>query len=148
MAVNLDQIHSDLKNAQLARDEVKVSTLRLLLSEIKNAEIAKGSEINEQDIISITQREVKKRKEAALGFRSGGREDSAQKEEAEQKMLEAYLPAQLTNEELTKIVEQTISEVGAKSMADMGKVIGGVMSKVKGQADGGKVSALVKEKLV
>ena len=144
----LNQLQSDLKTAQLDRNEIKVSTLRLLLSEIKYAQIAKNvEELADADIISIVQREIKKRKEAIVGFRSGSREESAQKEEAEQKVLETYLPVQLTTEELTKIVEQTINEVGASSVTDMGKVIGLVMGKVKGQADGGSVSSIVKEKL-
>ena len=143
----LDQIQSNLKNAQLARDEVKVSTLRLLLSEIKNAEIAKGGELQDSDIVSVVQKEVKKRTEATTAFRSGGREEQAQKEELEAKVLEEYLPQQLSTEELTRIAEETINEVGAKSISDMGKVIGAVMNKVKGQADGGSVSALVKQKL-
>lgn len=141
------KIQSDLKQSQLARDEVKVSTLRLLLSEIKNAEIAKGGQLLDQGIISVIQKEVKKRKEAALGFRQGGREEAAQKEEAEGQVLEMYLPQQMEIEELTKVVEDTITEVGATSVGDMGKVIGSVMVKVKGQAEGSTVSSLVKEKL-
>lgn len=143
----LDELQADLKKAQLARQEIKVSTLRLLLSEIKNAEIAKNGELSDEDLILVVAREVKKRKEAAIGFRSGGREDSAKKEEAELAILESYLPAQLSNEELTKVVMETITEVGASSITDMGKVIGAVMSKVKGKADGGTVSAIVKAKL-
>lgn len=143
----LDQILTDLKNAQLSRDEVKVSTLRLLLSEIKNGEIAKSQPLSDEDIISIISREVKKRKEAAAGFRTGGREESALKEEAESKVLESYLPAQISNEELTKIISETINEMGASGVTDMGRVIGAVMAKVKGQADGETVSALVKEVL-
>lgn len=144
----LDQIQTDLKNAQLSRDEVKVSTLRLLLSEIKNGEISKGSSLSEMDLTSIVQREVKKRKEAAVGFRSGDREDSALKEELEAKVLEGYLPEQISNEELTKLVQDTINELDAKSVSDMGKVIGAVMGKVKGRADGGAVSGIVKERLL
>lgn len=148
----VDDIQNDLRKAQLARDEVKVSTLRLLLSEIHNLEIQKGDPsadgLSEEDLLSVIQREVKKRKEASAGFRTGKREEQALKEEAEQKILEAYLPAQLSNEVLTKIVKDTINELGAKSPQDMGKVIGSVMGKVKGQADGGAVSALVKEKLL
>lgn len=145
--MSLDQIQQDLKNAQLARDETKVATLRLLLSEAKNAEIAKGGELSDQDLISLVQKEVKKRKEAAAAFRSGGREESARKEEAEAKVLEGYLPQQLTSKELTKIVEKSITELEAKGLQDMGKVMGVIMGKVKGQADGGQVSTLVKEKL-
>lgn len=166
----LDQLQTDLKNAQLARDGVKVSTLRLLLSEVKNEllrrrvaeypkgkflsdnkEIEKGGPpaggLSDEDIISILQREVKKRKEAAAGFRGGGREESAVKEELESNVLEAYLPAQLNSEELTKLVEDTITELRASSPADMGKVIGVVMGKVRGKAAGGTVSSLVREKL-
>ena len=153
----LDQLQADLKNAQLARDEVKVSTLRLLLSEVKNREISKGGPpasrgepaggLSDEDVISVVQREVKKRKEAAEGFRSGGREQSAAAEELEGKVLETYLPAQLNSEELTLLVENTITELGATSPADMGKVIGAVMGKVKGRADGGQVSSIVKGKL-
>lgn len=140
-------IIQDLKNAQLARDEIKVSTLRLLLSEIKNAEISKGEELKLEEVMSIIQREVKKRKEAAEGFRGGGREQQAQKEEAESKILEAYLPSQLNIEELTKIVEDSINEIGAISIQDMGKVMGAVMGKVAGRADGNTVSSIVKERL-
>lgn len=143
----VDKIQSDLKSAQLARDEVKVSTLRLLLSEIKNAEIAKGDSLSEEELVSVIQKEVKKRKEASIAFRSGGREETALKEEAEARILESYLPTQLSTEELTKIVETTITEVGATTIVDMGKVIGAVMAKVKAQADGGVVSSLVKERL-
>lgn len=148
----IDRLKNDLKEAQLARDGTKVSTLRLLISEIKNAEIAKGPSpdgegLSDEDIISIIQKEVKKRHEAASGFRVGEREEQALKEEAELEVLKAYLPQQLSNEELTKIVETTITEVGATGITDMGRVIGLVMGKVKGQADGGTVSGIVKEKL-
>lgn len=144
----LDKIQSDLKYSQLARDEIKVSTLRLLLSEIKNAEIAYGGPLLDQDIISVIQKEVKKRKEAYLAFEQGGREEQAQKEEEESKVLEGYLPSRLTDEALTKIVEDTITEVGATTISDMGKVMSMVMGKVAGRADGGTVSALVRSALV
>lgn len=143
----IEKIQIDLKQAQLARDEVKVSTLRLLLSEIKNAEIQKGSSLEDPDIVIIIQKEAKKRKEAASGFRSGGREDQAKKEEAELKILQSYLPSQMSNEELTKVVEETITEIGATSVSEMGKVIGAVMGKVAGSSDGSSVSAIVKQKL-
>lgn len=144
----VDKIQEDLKKAQLARDEVKVSTLRLLLSEIKNAEIAQGRQLSDENLIAVVSREAKKRKEAAEGFRKGEREQSAQKEEAELKILESYLPAQLSTEELTKLVQDSITEVGAQNLQDMGKVMGAVMGKVAGRADGGAVSRIAKEKLV
>ncbi len=142
------QIQEDLKQAQLARDEIKVSTLRLLLSEINNAKIAKGQQLSDEDLVSVIGKEAKKRKEAAVGFRTGGREEQAAKEESELKILQGYLPAQISDEELTEVVGQAITEVGASSISDMGKVIGLVMSKVKGQAEGGRVSSLVKERLL
>lgn len=143
----LDKIQSDLKVAQLARDEIGVSTLRLLISEIKNAEIAKGSSLTDEDIVSVLQKEIKKRKEASVAFRNGAREQSALKEEAEAKVLQSYLPSQLSTEELTKLVELTINEIGASGVSDMGKVIGAVMGKVKGMTDGGTVSNIVRMKL-
>lgn len=143
----VDKIQADLKQAQLSRDKIKVSTLRLLLSEIKNSEIAKDSSLSDEDIIAVLQKEVKKRKEATLAFRSGGREDQAQTEEAERKILTEYLPAQMEVEELTKIVDESINELGASSLQDMGKVMGVVMGKVAGKADGGTVSSMVKDKL-
>ncbi len=143
----LDKLQADLKEAQLNRDEVRVSTLRLLLSEIHNARIQKGVEVSDQDIVLVMRREAKKRKEAVVSFRSGNREELALKEEAELKILEGYLPQEFSNEALTKIVEEAINEVGASTIADMGKVMGVVMGKADGRADGGVVSALVKERL-
>lgn len=145
--MKVDQLQEDLKQAQLAKDEVKVSTLRLLLAEIKNGEIAKGGSLTGEEIISVIQREVKKRKEAMEGFTAGGRQQAAQVEEAELKILAGYLPAQLPDEELTKIVEAAITEVGAGEISDMGKVMGAVMAKVGAGADGGRVSSLVKARL-
>lgn len=147
----LDTIQEDLRNAQLARDEIKVSTLRLLLSEIKNAEIALrralSQAISDEEVIKVVQKEIKKRQEAAAGFRQGDREKEALKEEAELKILENYLPAQLSNDQLQEFVEDSINEVGAKTLSDMGKVMGVVMGKVAGRADGATVSAMVREKL-
>lgn len=142
-----DKILEDLKNSQLQRDEVKVATLRLLVSEMNNSKIAKGENLSNEDILAVISREIKKRREAAAGFRQGNREESAQKEEAEISVLENYLPQQLSDEELTKLVEESITEVGAASIADMGKVMSMVMGKAAGKAEGSRVSSLVKEKL-
>jgi uncharacterized protein YqeY len=143
----LSLIQKDLQNAQLAKDSMKVETLRMLISELKYAEIQKGGKLDEQAEVSVVQREIKKRKEAAEGFRKGGREDSAKKEESEAKILEVYLPAQLSDEDLKLMIDEAIKETNASQISDMGKVIGIVMSKVAGQADGGRVSGLVKAKL-
>lgn len=144
----IDQIHEQLKNAQLAREEVKVSTLRLLISEVKNSEISKGHTLSDEEILEVIAKEAKKRKESIVSFRGGGREELAQKEEAELAILETYLPQQMSDEELTKLVDQSITEIGASSIADMGKVMQAVMAKAKGLADGNRVSSLVKTKLV
>lgn len=142
-----DKIQQDLKQAMLARDEVTTSTLRMLISEIRNTQIAKGGELSDSDITSVIQKEVKRRKEAVLGFRQGGREEAALKEESEAKVLETYLPEQMTDQELIKLVESSINELGASSIQDMGKVIGVVRTKVGDQAEGGRISALVKSRL-
>src|SRR3989344_3981821 len=147
-----DKIKADLKEAMLAKDETKVSTLRLLISEITYSKVAKGlknseEKLSDEDIIPILRKEIKKRKEGAAGYRSGGREESALKEEEELKVLEAYLPEEMNDEELTKIVNEAITNIGATSIADMGKVIGIVMGKTGGNVDGSRISSLVKEKL-
>lgn len=142
-----DQIRQDLKQAMLAKDETALLTLRSLLSEIKYLEVAKGELPSDQDIIGVVQKELKKRREAAEGFRKGDREESAAKEEAEAKVLEKYLPAQLSDEELQNLVDEAINEVGASSMADMGKIIPSVMSKAGQGAEGSRISAMVRQKL-
>lgn len=141
------KIEEDLKQAQLNRDELKISVLRMLLSELKYAEISKAAELDDAEVIVTIQKELKKRREAAQGFKQGNREDQAQKEESEAKILETYLPSQLSDEELTNIVEAAITEIGASNISDMGRVIGLVMGKVQGQAEGSRVSSLVKQKL-
>lgn len=146
-----DEIQNDLKNAMLSRNEIKVSTLRLLISELKNIIINKGvlrdDKLSDDDVVSIIQKEVKKRNESIISFKNGGREDLVSKEEAEMKILQSYLPQQLSDEELLKVVEQAINSTGATGISDMGKVIGIVMGQVKGRADGGRVSVIVKGKL-
>ena len=131
-----DQIKQDLKQAMLERNEVAVNTLRMLISEIRNAAIAKGGELSNPDVVSVVQKELKKRKEAAASFRQGSREELAAQEEAEAQVLEEYLPAQLSDEELGKIVDEAISQTSASSMSDMGRVIGVVMSKVGQSSEG------------
>lgn len=142
-----DQIQQDLKNAMLSKNEVEVSTLRLLLSELNNLKIQKGSDLTDSDIVSVVQKELKKRKEAIESYQKGEREDLASKEKAEAQVLESYLPAQISDEELTKIVDEAINELGANSASQMGQVIGKVMGKVGQGADGGRVSSIVRAKL-
>lgn len=145
----LNSLKEDLKQAQLDKNEPGVNTLRLLLSEIHNAEIkTSGEGLSDEEIVSIIQREIKKRKEAAAGFRQGNREEAALKEESEADVLAKYLPEQMSDADLSNIIDAAITETGAVAMSDMGKVIGLVMGKVKGQAEGSKVSEIVKNKLI
>lgn len=143
----IDQIQADLKQAMLAKNELKVSTLRMLLSELKNAQIDKGADLEDKDAIAVVQKEVKRRREGAEGFRSGGREELAVKEELEADILKAYLPEQLSDDQLTKIVQEAITELGANSVTQMGQVMGKVMTQVGQSAEPSRVSALVKAKL-
>lgn len=141
------QFEADLKSAQLAKDELTTATLRLLLSELKYAEIAKSADLTDQEIVALIQREVKKRRESILAFRNGNRPEMAERESRELEILEKYLPEQISDLELTNLIETTITELGATTMADIGKVIAAVMPKVAGRADGSRVSGLVRSKL-
>jgi len=143
-----NQLREDLKQAQLNRDEVKVSTLRLLLSELTYAKVAKKvEELSDEDVTAVILKAVKQRKESIESFRSGNREDLASKEEAELAILQTYLPEQISDEELTKVIDEAITKTGASSMQDMGKVIGMVMGQVGAKAEGAKVSSIVRSKL-
>ncbi len=146
----IDILRTDLKKAQLDKDEVRVSTLRLLLSELRYAEIKKRegecTSLSDAEIIPIIQKEIKKRKEAALGFRQGNREEGAKKEELEAGILVKYLPKQLSDEDLMVIIERAIEDIGATGTRDIGKVIGQVLEKVGGSADGARISHLLMKK--
>ena len=142
-----EKIKNDLKQAQLMANELVVATLRLLLSEIRNAQIAKGEALSDQEITGVIQKELKKRREAAEAFHKGNREELAKREEAEAAILIQYLPEQIPEEELAAIIDETITTLGAKNVQDMGKVIAAVRAKVGQAADGGTISKIVKEKL-
>lgn len=134
-----------------ARDKVRTGALRMLLAALKNAAVAEGKgpqgELGDDAVIRLVQTEVKRRREAAAAFRDGGREEQAQAEEAEAAVYEAYLPAQLSDDELGALVDAAIAEVGADGPQAMGQVMKAVMPKVAGQADGTRVSAAVKARL-
>lgn len=125
-----------------AKEKEKVQALRLIVSELQRA--AKDGNADEVAILATAR---KKRLESAKAFREGGRDDAAAQEESEATLIESYLPAQIDDAKLDAIVEATIEEIGATSMADMGKTMGAVMAKVKGEADGNRVQAAVKEHL-
>lgn len=137
-----------LRQSQLQKNALQTATLRLLLSELKYAEIQKGETLDNAEIVAVIQREAKKRRESIAAFTQGGRAEQAQKEREEEVFLNTLLPRQLSDEELTKVVFDTITKLGAAKISDLGKVIGSVMSQVSGQADGSRVSTLARELLL
>lgn len=152
MILNMDKqkLQEELKQAMLAKDELKTSVLRLLLSSINYCEIEKGKagyQATDDDVLTVIQREIKQRKDSIEHFESARRQELVDKEKKELEILQAYLPQQLSEEEVKNIVEQTISEVGASSITDMGKVMGALNAKLKGKTDMGIVSSLVKSSL-
>ena len=145
-----DKIQEDLKAAMMAKETAKLSAIRMLKSAIQYYEIQKGGagyEATDEDIIDVIVKEIKKRKESIELYKQGGREDSAASEQKEVEVLESYLPKQMSEDEVRSLVQDAIKQTGAASMQDMGKVMGALMPKVKGKADGGLVSKIVKEEL-
>ena len=143
----LEPLKVDLNEALKARDEIRVSVLRFLLSAIHNQEIKKQQELSDEEVTAVIQKQTKERRESIEAFQKGGREDLMKKEEAELDILSKYLPQQLSEEEVKNLVTEVIRETGAGSPADFGLVMGAVMGKVKGRADGQLVASLVKEVL-
>lgn len=145
-----DTIQEDLKQAMLSKDEEKLSTIRMLKSALQYFEIQKGGanyQATDEDVIEVVGREIKKRRESIEMFEKGGRQELADKEKNELTILQTYLPEQLSEEEIKKMVQDAILETKATTMADMGKVMGVLSPKTKGKADGGFVSSKVREKL-
>jgi uncharacterized protein YqeY len=141
------RIEEELKAARLARDDERRDALSLVLNALRNAQKELGRALTEEESLQVLQRERKRRAEAAEAFRAGGREEQARHEEYELDVLEEFMPEQLSEEELEEIIDDVISEVGATSIRDLGRVMAGVMHQVSGRADGSVVNQLVKEKL-
>ncbi|NPA53390.1 MAG: GatB/YqeY domain-containing protein [Aquificae bacterium] len=147
MAQLLKKLQDEMKAAMKSGDKERLSTIRMLISEIKKVQIDKKKDLSDEEIIEILQKYAKQRKESIKQYKEAGREDLAQKEENELKIVKEFLPEELSEEEIEKIVEDVIKETGASSMKDMGKVMKAVMDKVKGRAEGSIVSSIVKKKL-
>lgn len=159
------KIQQDLSAVVKKRDELKTSVLRLLLASILNKEKEKRykiyqlqkdisekelnekSQLSDEEVIDTVSSEIKKRKEAILEFEKGKRQEMADKEKKEMEILKTYLPEQMSEEEIRKLVEETIVKAGAKNQKDIGRVMSELMPKVKGKADGSSVSVIVKELL-
>ncbi|GAB7003546.1 GatB/YqeY domain-containing protein [Nocardioides sp. AN3] len=146
-----EQLRSDLTTAMKARDGVRSSTLRMVLTAITNAEVAgtESRELSDDEIIGVLTSEAKKRREAATAFAEGGRQESADKEQAEAAVIADYLPEQLSEAEIADLVTAAIAQVGAagEGMRAMGKVMGVVQPQVRGRADGAAVAAEVRRQL-
>jgi uncharacterized protein YqeY len=146
-----DRLRTDLTASIKARDEVRSSTLRMVLTAITNAEVAgkQQRELSDDDVVGVLSSEAKKRREAAEAFADAGRDDSAAKERAEADVIAEYLPAQLGADEISALVSETVDALGARGegMRAMGKVMGALQPKVKGRADGGAVAAEVRRQL-
>jgi uncharacterized protein len=143
----IETIEGELKEAMKARDAERRDALRLILNALKNSEKELQRPLSEEEELQVLQRERKKRQEAAEAFRNGGREESAAGEEAELAILEEFMPAPLSEQELERIVDDAIAETGATNIRDMGRVMADVMPQIAGRADGSAVGQLVREKL-
>jgi len=142
-----ETITEDMKNALRSGDKAKLGTLRFLLSQIKNAEIDRGGPLTDEDVIGVISREVKKLLEAADEFEKGGSAERAAQERAEAELLRSYLPPQLSEEEIERVIETKMAEIGASSAKDLGPLMRAVMEEVRGRADGKLVNELVRRKL-
>ena len=140
-------IKSQIKESLKSGDQVRLSTLRFLLASIQNDEIAKQREATDEDVVAVVQRQVKQRLESIEAFQKGGRKDLEQKERDEMAILNNFLPRQLSQVELRKIVEEVRATLPDVDKKNFGKVMGQTMAKVKGRADGNIVSKVVKELL-
>jgi uncharacterized protein YqeY len=144
-----EQLHTDMTTAMKARDEVRLATLRMALTAVTNEEVAgkQSRELSDDEVLKVLARELKKRKEAAAAFSDAGQPDRAAAEMSEASVLDAYLPAQLADDELAALVTAAVAESGASGPQGMGAVMKVVQPKVAGRADGGRVAAEVKRQL-
>jgi uncharacterized protein YqeY len=141
------QIEDEVKEAMKARDAERRDALRLIVNALKNSEKELQRPLSEDEELQVLQRERKRRVEAAEAFRNAGHEDRAEAEERELDILEEFMPEPLSEDEIEEIVDDAIAEVGATSMADLGRVMADVMPQIAGRADGSQVSQIVREKL-
>ena len=142
-----EQLTQDMKSAMKQKDRVQLATIRLLRSAIKNREIELREELNDEEVIKVISTSVKQHKESIEQFKKGGREELVKKEQAELKILESYLPQQMSEAEINALVQEAIEAVNATSMKDMGKVMKYIMPKTQGRADGKMINQLVTAQL-
>lgn len=147
MPTLVESIHGHMTDAMRAGETQRRDTLRLLIAAFDNARIAAGHSLSDEDALVALQREAKQRRESIEEYRKGGREDLVEAEQGELAIIQSYLPEELTEEELRAAVQKVIAEVGASAPGDLGAVMGPVMQRVRGRADGRQVNAIVRELL-
>lgn len=142
-----ERLDADLKEALRARDAIRTSTIRLARAALQNAEIDRRRPLTDEEVMAVLRHEVKRRREAIEGFERGGRDDLVQKEKLEMAILLGYLPAPLGEQEIRQLVADVVSELGAASERDFGRVMGQVMRRIAGRAEGKTVERIVREVL-
>ncbi|EOH81107.1 GatB/YqeY domain-containing protein [Enterococcus malodoratus] len=143
----LTTLNEDMKQAMRAKDKETLQVIRMLKASIQNEQIKKGQDLNDEEELTVLSREMKQRRDSLTEFEKADRTDLAEKVKKEIVIVENYLPAQLSEEEIRAIVQEAVTSTGATSPKEFGKVMGAVMPKVKGKADGNQVNAIVKELL-
>lgn len=141
-----ERLYEDLRISMKAKEEIKVRTLRMVIASVKNFEVD-NKNMTDDDVVSILNKELKTRKESIEQYENAGRKDLADEEAKEIEVIKEYLPEELDENEIRKIIMDTISEVGAKGPTDLGKVMGKIMGKIKGRADGKVINQMVRELL-
>ena len=142
-----NQITEDMKSAMKAGEKDRLKVVRLIMAAIKQVEVDSRIELDDAGVLGVLEKMVKQRRDSVEQFEKGGREDLAASERAEIEVLQAYLPEQLSADEITALVDEVIAATGAESIRDMGKVMGQIKARAAGRADMGAVSATVKERL-
>ncbi|WP_100488637.1 GatB/YqeY domain-containing protein [Sporolactobacillus pectinivorans] len=143
----VDRLNSDMKQAMKARDKVRLSVIRMIKTALQNESIKKMKELSEDEVLAVLSRELKQRKDSLQEFENAGRQDLVEEVSNEIAIVQTYMPEQLSEEDIKSIIDETISEVGAGSKADIGKIMKVIMPKLKGRADGSLVNRLVRSKL-
>ena len=141
------KLMDDLKQAMRGGDKIRLSVIRLVMSAVKNTEIARRADLSDADILGVIVKEVKQRQESIEAFKQGNRHDLVAREEAELAILQEYLPEQMTREEIIAEARRVIEEVGAQGLSDKGKVMPKIIAQLKGRADGREINAVVTELL-
>ena len=142
-----EKLLSDMKEAMKSRDSIKLGTVRSVISAVKNQEIELKKELSEEEILTIVSREVKKRKEASVLYEKGNRPELKDKEIQEMKILQTYLPEQVSEKDLRRRIQEVIAETGAEGMKDFGKIMKTLVPEFKGKADNGLIKELANEYL-